>query len=122
MNAKRRPLIAGNWKMHAGGLDGVKLAMQVRAFEKDVPRVDLLVAPPYTAIAAAVFSATKASVSPKYCRRSLWPMMTHVAPASFSIVALISPVKAPCGLPWTFCAATRTRAPSSSCATAAIAV
>ncbi len=52
MNAKRRPLIAGNWKMHAGGLDGVKLAMQVRALEKDVPHVDLLVAPPYTAIAA----------------------------------------------------------------------
>ncbi len=52
MNAKRRPLIAGNWKMHAGGVDGVKLAMQVRAFEKEVPHVDLLVAPPYTAIAA----------------------------------------------------------------------
>ena len=52
MNAKRRPLIAGNWKMHAGGVEGVKLAGAVRAFEKDVPHVDLLVAPPYTAIAA----------------------------------------------------------------------
>jgi triosephosphate isomerase len=52
MNAKRRPLIAGNWKMHAGGVDGVKLAMQVRAIEKEAPHVDLLVAPPYTAIAA----------------------------------------------------------------------
>jgi triosephosphate isomerase len=38
--------------MHAGGVEGVKLAAAIRAFEKDVPRVDLLVAPPYTAIAA----------------------------------------------------------------------
>ena len=52
MNAKRRPLIAGNWKMHAGGLDGIRLAGEVRAFAKDVPEVDLLVAPPFTAIAA----------------------------------------------------------------------
>ena len=52
MNAKRRPLIAGNWKMHNGGVEGVKLAGAVRAFAKDVPHVDLLVAPPYTAIAA----------------------------------------------------------------------
>jgi len=52
LNAKRRPLIAGNWKMHAGGVEGVKLAAAVRALENDVPHVDLLVAPPYTAIAA----------------------------------------------------------------------
>jgi triosephosphate isomerase len=52
MNAKRRPLIAGNWKMHHGGLEGVKLAMQVRALAADVPHVDLLVAPPFTALAA----------------------------------------------------------------------
>jgi triosephosphate isomerase len=38
--------------MHAGGVEGVKLAAAVRAFESGVPNVDLLVAPPYTAIAA----------------------------------------------------------------------
>ncbi len=62
MNAKRRPLIAGNWKMHAGGVDGVKLAMQVRALENDVPHVDLLVAPPYTALAAVAHELDGARV------------------------------------------------------------
>jgi triosephosphate isomerase len=52
MNAKRRPLIAGNWKMHHGGVDGVRLALEVRAVAKEVPHVDLVVAPPYTALAA----------------------------------------------------------------------
>jgi len=52
MNSKRRPLIAGNWKMHHGGVEGVRLAVQVRALAPEVPHVDLLVAPPYTAIAA----------------------------------------------------------------------
>ena len=62
MNAKRRPLIAGNWKMHAGGVEGMKLAAAVRAFEKDVPHVDLLVAPPYTAIAAIAHELDGSSV------------------------------------------------------------
>jgi triosephosphate isomerase len=62
MNAKRRPLIAGNWKMHAGGLEGVKLAMQVRALADDVPHVDLLVAPPYTALAAVAAELDGSSV------------------------------------------------------------
>jgi hypothetical protein len=48
--------------------------------------------------AALVLSATKASVSAKYCRRSLWPMMTAVQPASLSMGALTSPVNAPVSL------------------------
>jgi triosephosphate isomerase len=52
MHPSRRPLIAGNWKMHLGGLAGVELAMQVKALSKQVPHVDLLVSPPFTAIAA----------------------------------------------------------------------
>jgi len=52
MNASRRPLIAGNWKMFHGGLAGVQLAEKVRGLAKEVPHVDLLVAPPFTAIAA----------------------------------------------------------------------
>ena len=52
MNAKRRPLIAGNWKMNCGGVEGVKLAGNVRELAGAAPRVDLLVAPPFTALAA----------------------------------------------------------------------
>ncbi len=52
MHASRKPLIAGNWKMHHGGSQGVALAHEVAALAKQVPHVDLMVAPPYTALAA----------------------------------------------------------------------
>ena len=52
MNPKRRPLIAGNWKMHHGGVHGVELAMQCVEIAREVPRVDMVLAPPFTAIAA----------------------------------------------------------------------
>src|SRR3989304_1762584 len=41
------------------------------------------------------FLFTVSSVSPKYCLRSLWPMITYLHPKSNSISADISPVKAP---------------------------
>jgi triosephosphate isomerase len=52
MNPKRRPLIAGNWKMHKGGGAGIALAREVAKLRTDVPHVDLLIAPPFTVIAA----------------------------------------------------------------------
>jgi triosephosphate isomerase len=53
MNQKRRPLIAGNWKMFKGGPAGVELAMASAKLAKEVPNVDLLIAPPFTVLAAA---------------------------------------------------------------------
>ena len=52
MNPSRRPLIAGNWKMHHGGPSGVELAGEVARLARDAPRVDVIVAPPFTALAA----------------------------------------------------------------------
>jgi triosephosphate isomerase len=52
MNSSRKPLIAGNWKMFHGGPSGVALAAQIGALAKDVPHVDLVIAPPFTALAA----------------------------------------------------------------------
>jgi triosephosphate isomerase len=52
LNRDRRPLVAGNWKMHHGGPTGVELAGAVVRFAQSVPHVDLVVAPPYTALAA----------------------------------------------------------------------
>lgn len=48
----RRPLIAGNWKMNAGGQDAMPLAAGVAKAAKLFGRVDVVVAPPYTALAA----------------------------------------------------------------------
>src|ERR1700731_827347 len=49
---------------------------------------------------ASVFFRTSTSVSPWSARRSEWPTMTALAPASASISAEISPVWAPDGLGW----------------------
>lgn len=52
MNPSRRPLICGNWKMFKGAQAGVDLAQDIVAFAKDLPKVDLVIAPPFTVIAA----------------------------------------------------------------------
>jgi len=52
LNESRRPLVAGNWKMHHGGPTGVELASAVVRIAREATRVDVVVAPPYTALAA----------------------------------------------------------------------
>ena len=52
MNPIRRPLICGNWKMHHGGPTGVALAADVEVVAKDTPHTDVVIAPPFTALAA----------------------------------------------------------------------
>jgi triosephosphate isomerase (TIM) len=51
MNRDRRPFIAGNWKMNAGGPEAVPLAVAVARAASGAPGVDVLVAPPFTALA-----------------------------------------------------------------------
>jgi triosephosphate isomerase (TIM) len=52
VNPFRRPLIAGNWKMNAGGRDACPLARAVAERSRSADQVDVVVAPPATAIAA----------------------------------------------------------------------
>jgi triosephosphate isomerase len=52
VNPDRRPLIAGNWKMNAGGQDACPLAEAVARAVKAADRVDVVVGPPFTALAA----------------------------------------------------------------------
>jgi len=52
MHPKRRPLIAGNWKMNKGGVTGIQLAHQIVELKKETPHVDLLIAPPFTVLSA----------------------------------------------------------------------
>lgn len=54
----RRPLIAGNWKMNAGGADGCVLAANVARATVHFGAVDVLVAPPFTALAAVAHELT----------------------------------------------------------------
>lgn len=46
----RRPLIAGNWKMHTTVSEGAGLVMKLRDLVKDAVDADVVVAPPFTSI------------------------------------------------------------------------
>ncbi len=52
MHPSRRPLVAGNWKMNLGGPAGLGLASSIVRLAPNVPHVDLVIAPPFTALAA----------------------------------------------------------------------
>ena len=52
MNPTRRALIAGNWKMHHGGATGVALAGALAKLAPSLPHVDIVIAPPFTGLAA----------------------------------------------------------------------
>jgi len=52
MAPRRQPLIAGNWKMHHGGGSGCTLARDIVTGCGDLAAVDVVVAPPFTALAA----------------------------------------------------------------------
>ena len=47
---ERRPLIAGNWKMYKTGPQAAELASGLKSLVSDVADVDVMVAPPYTAL------------------------------------------------------------------------
>ncbi len=49
---ERTPLIAGNWKLNKGGPDGCELAAGVAKAAASAPNVDVVVSPPFTALAA----------------------------------------------------------------------
>lgn len=52
MNSARRPLIMGNWKMHHGGPSGLELAEAVSKHANALTNVDMVIAPPFTLLAA----------------------------------------------------------------------
>src|SRR4051812_21240816 len=80
------------------------------------------IAPRPAASAARAFLPTLSLVSPKNCRRSLWPTIAQLAPASASRSAETSPVHAPRDSQWQSWPAVAIGEPSSRLATAWIAV
>jgi len=46
----RRPLIAGNWKMYKTGPEAVDFVKALKPLVKDVAAVDIMIAPPFTAL------------------------------------------------------------------------
>jgi triosephosphate isomerase len=62
--ANRKYLIAGNWKLNAGGASGLKLAVDVAQATKGLT-AEIVVAPPFTALAAiaSTLEGTQVEVS-----------------------------------------------------------
>lgn len=71
MNSSRTPLIAGNWKMYHGGQSSMALAAGVVAFARELKNVDVVIAPPFTALATV---STELEGSPvKLAAQNLYP-------------------------------------------------
>nr|BAL54594.1 triosephosphate isomerase [uncultured prokaryote] len=47
---ERRPLIAGNWKMHKTIDEAIRLASELKLHLKDITNCDVVIAPPFTAL------------------------------------------------------------------------
>ena len=58
----RIPFIAGNWKMYKTVADTVKYVKEFRVMVKDVADVEIVIAPPFTALHAAAEAARNSNV------------------------------------------------------------
>ena len=58
----RTPIIAGNWKMYKTVADTVKYVKEFRGLVKDIADVEVVVAPPFTALHAAAEAARNSNV------------------------------------------------------------
>src|SRR5215204_1360936 len=59
----RTPLIAGNWKMYKTVADAVKYVKEFRILAKEITDVEIVVAPPFTALHAAADAARSSNVA-----------------------------------------------------------
>lgn len=58
----RKPIIAGNWKMHKTTGEGSKLVQELNALTNTVTDVEIVVCPPFTALAAVVAAAAGTNI------------------------------------------------------------
>lgn len=70
---ERTPLIAGNWKMNLGGSKGCELASALARTAESKPNVDVVVAPPFTALAAVAQIAEEAGKRLQVAGQNLYP-------------------------------------------------
>ncbi len=56
----RKPLIAGNWKMFKTCVDAVETARQLTDLVAEISDSEVMIAPPFTALAPSLRSLNKA--------------------------------------------------------------
>src|SRR6188768_2092338 len=71
--SNRTPLIAGNWKLNAGAQDGCDLAAGVAKEAAGKNKVDVVVAPPFTAIAAVAQTLDELDSAVEVSGQNLYP-------------------------------------------------
>jgi triosephosphate isomerase len=71
--SNRTPLIAGNWKLNAGAQDGLELATAVSEKAKGADKVDVVVSPPATALAAISATVEDAGGNVEVSAQNLYP-------------------------------------------------
>jgi triosephosphate isomerase len=59
----RKPVIAGNWKMYKSVKETVQFIEQVKPLVQNNPKVEVVIAPPYTALSEAVQAAVGSNVN-----------------------------------------------------------
>ena len=74
--SNRTPLIAGNWKLNAGAQDGCDLAAGVAKETTGKKNVDVVVAPPFTALAAVAQTLEELGSSVEVSGQNLYPKDT----------------------------------------------
>ncbi|MEM1029520.1 MAG: triose-phosphate isomerase [Myxococcota bacterium] len=92
---ERRFLIAGNWKMNAGGFDGTELATAVANAVADFDDVEVVVAPPATALAAVTDAIRQAKADVGVAGQN----MHHEASGAFTGEVSAEMLKM-CGCQW----------------------
>jgi triosephosphate isomerase len=96
MHPSRRPLIAGNWKMFHGGAAAVELAQGCVDFARGLPGVDVVVAPPFTALAAVAETLHGTAGTPvKLAAQNLYPKDQGAYTGEVSAPMLVE-----CGCAW----------------------
>ncbi|MET0592191.1 MAG: triose-phosphate isomerase [Polyangiaceae bacterium] len=87
MNRARRPLIAGNWKMNHGGASACTLAAEIAQKTASFDKVDVLVAPPFTALAAVAHELHKTRIA--VAAQNLYPKDTGAFTGEISAPMLL---------------------------------
>ncbi len=63
MHRRRPPLVAGNWKMYKGGPGGLALARACADIANELHHVEVVIAPPFTVLAAAAAECEGARIA-----------------------------------------------------------
>jgi triosephosphate isomerase len=100
MNPQRRPLIAGNWKMHHGGASGVELAIQVARAAAQVPRVLTVIAPPLLVIPRALPECDEVARQLRSAPVELAAQNVHPEPKGAFTGEVSAPMLAEAGCKW----------------------